>query len=127
MALSSFGAYTFLSMDRRPAAPTEKIQLESKPGVAGNAAWKTGVRSDTQQVNTITDFVSYAAAQTAAATYQSLVGSVLAVTHGGVALGFYALILDVDAQPEAIVLGKGGTIATSRALVRTRWTIETRV
>ena len=127
MPTSSLGAATFVSMDRRPAKPTQKIQLESKPGVAGSAAWLTGVRSDPQQVTTVADVASYSAAQTLCATYQAMVGTVVAITHGGVSLGYYALILDVDAQPEAIALGVGGLGGSSRALVRARWTIETRL
>lgn len=126
MPASAFGAYNFVVMDRRPAAPTQKIQLESRAGVAGNAAWQTGVRSEPQQVNTVRDVADYATAVTLCASYQSLVGTVVTITYGGVVLGYSALVLDVDAQPEAIAKGVGGIAGASYGLVRARWTIETR-
>ena len=126
MPASAFGVYDFLVMEQRPAAPAQKIQLESRAGVAGNAAWSTGVRSEPQQISTIRDVATYSDAVNLCASYEGIVGTVVTIIYGGVALLYSALILSVDAQPEAIVGGVGGIAGSSRALVRARWTIETR-
>ena len=124
---SSFGSLAFLTMEPRPPAPTAKLQLESRAGVAGNAAWNTGVRSGSVQVETVADVSSWSAAVTLAATYEAAVGTVLAITYGGQSLSYYALILSVEARPEKIVKGLGGLSGNSAAIVRARWTVETRV
>jgi hypothetical protein len=126
MPASQIGSYSVLTMDRRPTPPTQKIQLESKAGVAGNAAWTTGVRSEPQQITTVVDVSTWSAAVALCGTYQALIGTVVALVYAGVSLSYSALILDVDAQPEPIRLGAGGLSGTSGALVRARWTIETR-
>jgi hypothetical protein len=126
MPASAFGAYDFVQMSRRPAAPTQKIVLESRAGVAGNAAWSTGVRSDPQQIQTLRDVGTYSDAVTLCATYENLVGTVVSITYGGAVLGYTALVLAVEAQPEAVALGVGGIAGSSAALVRATWTIETR-
>lgn len=123
---SSFGSLTFLTMEPRPPAPTAKVQLESRAGVTGNAAWNTGVRSGPVQVETVADVSSWSGAVTLAATYEAAVGTVLSITYGGQSLGYNALILSVEARPEKIVKGMGGLSGSSAAIVRARWTVETR-
>jgi hypothetical protein len=126
MPASYFGTAAFLTMVPRPQGPTQKIALESRPGVNGNAAWATGIRSEPQQIETLRDVVDWSAALTLCAGYQAMVGSVVTVTYAGTLQAFAALILDVDPQPESIVKGLGGVAGASTALVRARWTIETR-
>lgn len=125
MPLSYFGTTPFWTMDPRPPAPQPKVQLESRAGVAGNAAWNTGTRSGPVQIETLADCASWSAAVTLAASYEALVGTVQAITFGGQTLSYSALILAVEARPEKIVAGYS-VYGTSRAMVRARWTIETR-
>jgi hypothetical protein len=126
MPASALGTATFLTMVPRPQGPAQKIALESKAGVAGNAAWQTGVRSEPQQIETLRDVTDWAAAVALCATYESAIGSVLTVTYAGVLQGFTALILDVKCSPEKILKGMGGLTPNGTAQVRATWTIETR-
>jgi hypothetical protein len=127
MATSSFGALNFISMEPRPVLPQHQVALESKAGVAGHGAFLTGVRSRPHTVTTVRDVASWAAALTLCGTYEAAVGSVLAITYGGVATGAYALILSVECQPEKVVAGVGGIGGTAAAIVTAKWQIEVRV
>ena len=126
MPASAFGTATCLTMQPRPQGPAQKIALESKAGVAGNAAWQTGVRSEPQQIETLRDVADWAAAVALCATYEALIGTVLSVTYAGVVQSFSALIMDVKCQPEKILKGFGGLTPNGTAQVRATWTIETR-
>ena len=126
MATSSFGSLNFISMEPRPAGPQQQIALEAKAGVAGHGAFATGVRSRQQTVTTVRDVASWSAALTLCGTYEAAVGTVQSVTFGGTALGFNALILAVECQPEKVVAGVGGIGGTAAAIVTAKWTIETR-
>jgi hypothetical protein len=126
MPASALGTAQFLTMEPRPVGPSQKIALESKAGVSGNAAWQTGVRSEPQQITTLRDVADWTAAVTLCAGYESLIGTLVTVTYAGVLQSFSALILDVRPTPEAILFGRGGIAGTSTAQVRAVWTIETR-
>jgi len=123
---SALGIFNFLTMSRRPTGPQPKIVLESRAGVNGFAAWHTGIRGESQTVETWVDTSDYAGAEALAQLYAAAVGSVLPIMYAGAILPFSALVLSVDAQPEPLVIGFGGLSGVSRAGVRATWQILTR-
>ena len=124
--ISALGNFDFLTMSRRPVGPLPKIAIESRAGVNGVAAWNTGTRGEVQTIETYVDVPTFGYAQTLADLYATVVGSLLPITYAGQTLPFVALVLSVEAQPEAIVLGVGGLSGVSRAAVRATWQIVTR-
>ncbi len=124
--ISSLGQFEFLTMNRRPAGPVQRVALESRAGVPGYAAYLTGARGEQQTVETWVDQPSFSAAQWLAEQYRWSVGSVVSIVYAGESLGYDALLLNVDAQPERIVIGYGGLSVVARAGVRATWTFVTR-
>ncbi|WP_291321222.1 hypothetical protein [Desulfonatronospira sp.] len=124
--ISSLGQFEFLTMDRKPAGPVQRVALESRAGIPGYAAFLTGARGEQQTVETWVDQPTFASAQWLAEQYRWLVGSVVPIVYAGESLPYSALLVNVDAQPERIVIGYGGLSPVARAGVRATWTLVTR-
>lgn len=125
MAVSSIGVYTFVSMLPPPSHPFAGMEFESRAGVDGYAAWKTGYAADRFSVTTFRDLANLAAAQAQFALYQTLVGaSPVAIVHAGSTLPFYVLVERVEPEEiRAILLGVGGINNLSYGIVRAKWSL----
>lgn len=124
----AIGDFTFINLSRVFTRPTEQLAREVRPGVDGTTFWQTGKRAEPMQVASVVDVESVTAAQTLFAEYENQVGQILPVTWAGVLrTNTQAVILRVDPLDEglhATVLGIGGTLGSSHAMLRALWTLE---
>lgn len=125
MANSQIGTFQFVSMAPPPVYPRAGLEYESRAGVDGYAAWKTGNTAERFAVSTFADTASLAAAIALYGSYQALVGqSPQAIYYAGTALPFLVLVEKVEAEEiRSIVRGVGGVLGNSAAIVRAKWTL----
>lgn len=125
MGLSSIGIYQFVRMSALPPMPAETIQLETRAGVDGVGAWKTGTRGRELTVETIADTINFVDAILAANNYTTLIGAApQALIYGGVAMAYSLLVLDVTpVEVTQTCLGVGGRLGTSYGLCVARWRV----
>ena len=125
MALSSIGIFPFVRISDLPPPPAEMIQLETRAGVAGVGAWKTGVRGREMSLDTVADVANFAASITTLGAYTLLIGAApQALIYGGAAIAYRLQILDVTpVELTATCLGVGGILGTSYGLCVARWKV----
>jgi len=126
MPTNRIGTFDVISLTPRPPSATEQVVLETRSGSDGVAAWKTGVRGRPYAVTTVVDANSLANAQALCTQYEALTGTLVSIRHAGQLMPFTVLVMQVDATPEKIVKGFGGTIGgQSDAIVRAKWKLIT--
>lgn len=121
--LSSIGSFQFTVMREQPQGISQRLQLESKAGVAGVAVWKLGAAGTQHTVNTLRDYASWSTAVAAEAAYKTLKDAgPVEIYFGGVYLGT-VIVLDVRSHATRIAAGIGGLSGESTAIVEATWTI----
>jgi hypothetical protein len=105
--------------------PAETIQLETRAGVDGVGAWKTGMRGREMTIETVTDVLNFADAILAANNYTALIGAApQSLIYGGVAMAYSLLVLDVTpVELQQTCLGVGGRLGRSYGLCVARWRV----
>jgi hypothetical protein len=121
---SSIGTQSFISMTPQPLTAAQRVQVESRAGVAGVGFWLLGAAGEAYSPTTVRNVDTFANAVALANTYRTLIGGApQALTYGGVAMGNF-VVVDVKASAERIVKGFGGVApAGGLAIVRAQWTL----
>ena len=121
--LSYIGTFGFVRMSALPAPPAEQIALESRAGVNGVGAWKTGVRGRELTIDTVADMVDQTDAIAALGNYTLLCGAApQSLIYAGHAMIYQVLVLEVEpVEVAATLLGVGGRLGISHGLLAARW------
>ena len=121
MALTSIGAYAFISMSDPPQLAAQQLQLERKAGVNGVGFWKNGIAGSPYTVETVADVPTFSQAVDRAADYRLLPNAgPQAIYYAGIYHGL-VIVLDVTATPEPVATGLGGLYGSSQAIVKATW------
>ena len=117
---SSIGSYSFVRMSPQPLTAAQRVQAESRAGVAGVGLWLLGAAGQEYTVETVAIYSTFANAVTGANNYRTLIGAAAqAIVYGGQSCG-NVVVLGVEARAERIVKGfsSGGT---ALAIVTANW------
>lgn len=123
------GEFYFIKFDPPPQGPAQVVALESSPGVDGHSYWTLGEKGEPQQVRTIVDCATQAAAMILFRDYQNAIGQTLPAQWGDTPevteWRFVVLaVRQIDIVP--LILSVGGVIGgsgTGRALLVAEWVI----
>ena len=123
MSASSIGSFPFVRLSEFPLPPQEQIELESRAGRHGVAAWLTGFKGQPFAVDSLADTANGVAAANMIALYTSLVGAApQTVVYGGVILPYQVLVKGIEPlEVTQTILGVGGILGLSQGLVIARW------
>lgn len=120
---SSIGVYSVVSMQPKPQGSATRLALESRPGVDGVGLWELGTGGEAEEITTVVNVATFAAAVALCALYRATIGAgPQAIVYGGQGLGNYH-VLDVQAEPKAIVRSVGGVVPGGLAIVTAKWRI----
>ncbi len=123
MSASSIGPFPFIRISEFPLPPQEQMELESRAGRHGMAAWLTGFKGQPFAVESIADTINGVAAANAITNYTALVGAnPQTVVYGGVTLPYQVLVKGIEPlEVTQTILGVGGLLGLSQGLVIARW------
>lgn len=124
-ALAQLGDETFFTLGEIAEGKQQRLEIEARSGVDGQALWKTGRRGEVFQVESIADFADLGQAHSALRRYELLVGGdPTTMIYAGLTESFDVVILGVKPlphYPKRILLGVGGLITPAYAVLRCTW------
>jgi hypothetical protein len=120
---SSIGSHLFVRISDLPAPPQQQIELESRAGRHGLAAWLTGVKGQPFELTSWADVANGLSAVQAIGLYSALVGAgPQAVVYGGIPLAYHVLVLGVQpVEVTSTLLNVGGNLGISHGLCVAKW------
>ena len=123
MAVSSIGAFTFVSLTPHPPEPAEELEVQMRAGKNGAMIWKSGKRPRPFQVTTLRDCVNQADALTALTNYTALIGGApQTLTYNGATWAYKVVVVRIEPiVVGATVGGVGGVLGSSRGMIRCKW------
>jgi len=131
MALENrIGPFRFIALHGSPRPPQQQLAVLSRPGVAGNAVWRTGRRGVPFQLVGVVDSPNIIAAHALFYMYTLYIGSnPLDLSVDGVDMEiterYRVLVEDVEAlRIQATLASSGGLTPNSRAKVVSRWELR---
>lgn len=124
------GDFNFISMEGFPETAKQQPVTEVRPGTQGHGLWLTGVRATPVQVVTHRDLLDMDDVAAAYVNYTSFIGARVPVMYAGRPFQFLYDILNVEVVSSGdnngaknTILGVGGTLGISNALLICRWTL----
>lgn len=129
-AINSIGPFTFISLRGTARPPQQQLIVLSRPGVPGNAVWRTGRRGIPFQLIGIVDSANITTAHALFYKYSLFVGgNPLTLVKDSVWMdlmeGYRVLVEDVEAlRIHATLASSGGLTLNSRAKVVSRWQLR---
>lgn len=127
MAQFSIGIFEFVNLSRPPSTRMFQTEREVRPGVEGVTFWGLGRRSSPYQLTSVRDCIDVYDALQTLANYEAAAGlDPLLLTWGGTQWGLVFIhdVVPLDNGLYATLLGVGGTLGTSRAMLHCVWTLE---
>lgn len=105
---SAIGSYVFATLTPRPAAPAQRVVMESQAGKLGVALYKTGVRGSPTQHRTVVDVSTFSVGEALCDLYRGLMDAgPQTLIYNGVTESFSVQVIDVVATPKRTVVGIG--------------------
>jgi len=124
------GQFEFIALHGSPVPPQEQLAVLSRPGVDGNAVWKTGERGSPFQLVSVVDAEDVDSAYSEALRYKKLIGKdPVELVKDGVEMetkfNYRVLVRNVEViRIRATLVSSGGLVADSRAKIVCRWTLQ---
>ncbi len=110
-----------------PLRAARTTEVETRPGLPYHSLWVTGFRHEPQTFTALTDATSLSSADDLWRSFRAAIGLQLPITWGGTMWPNMYDILDVRPGEESavrkILLGVGGTLGTSAAIISSQWTV----
>lgn len=121
------GIFDFISLSRPASGPMARLEREKRPGFGGVTFWRLGVTAEPFQVESCRDAADVLSAESLLHGYEVYAGNnPVPYIWDGRELGLVIVheVVPIDGGIHATLIGIGGQMGSSHALVRAIWTLE---
>lgn len=129
MSVFRLGDFSFINLTRALSRPVERLEREIRLGTSGVTFWRTGKRGEPFQLASVADVADVDAAQDLLAEYEDLVGgdpvNAIWADRAHESLVVVHNVMPLEGGLHATLIGIGGLLGSSNALLRAVWLVET--